>query len=376
MAAAKTPQQPFYTKIAMVLLSIIAITYIAIQGQKILAPLLCSILFAMLLLPLAGFLEKKLRFPRSVAAITSVLLLIASISFVLYVVGSQISNLADDWPMFNKQLAASISNLQHWVAATFHFNIQKQQAYISSATNNLLSSGAAVLSALVTSLSSVMLFLVFVFIDTFFLLFYRRLIVKFLIAVFKEENSTLVYDIIENVQKIVRQYIIGLLIEMAVVATATSTGLLILGAKYAMLLGLITGLFNVIPYIGIFTALSLSVLITFATASSATTILLVAVIIIGIHLIDSNFLFPAIVGSKVRINALITILGAVTGEMVWGIPGMLFAIPVIAIAKIIFDRIESLKPWGLILGDERDEKQLAPLAVQPDSGQKIADKQQ
>ena len=376
MAAAKTPQQPFYTKIAMVLLSIIAITYIAIQGQKILAPLLCSILFAMLLLPLAGFLEKKLRFPRSVAAITSVLLLIASISFVLYVVGSQISNLADDWPMFNKQLAASISNLQHWVAATFHFNIQKQQAYISSATNNLLSSGAAVLSALVTSLSSVMLFLVFVFIDTFFLLFYRRLIVKFLIAVFKEENSTLVYDIIENVQKIVRQYIIGLLIEMAVVATATSTGLLILGAKYAMLLGLITGLFNVIPYIGIFTALSLSVLITFATASSATTILLVAVIIIGIHLIDSNFLFPAIVGSKVRINALITILGAVTGEMVWGIPGMLFAIPVIAIAKIIFDRIESLKPWGLILGDERDEKQLAPLTVQPNSGEKIADKQQ
>jgi predicted PurR-regulated permease PerM len=194
--------------------------------------------------------------------------------------------------------------------------------------------------------------------------------------VFKAENSTLVYDIMENVQKIVRQYIVGLLIEMAVVATATSTGLLILGARYAMLLGLITGLFNVIPYIGIFTALSLSVLITFATASSATTILLVAVIIIGIHLIDSNFLFPAIVGSKVRINALITILGAVTGEMVWGIPGMLFAIPVIAILKIIFDRIESLKPWGLILGDERDEKQPAPLAVQPDSGQKIADKLQ
>ena len=376
MAAAKTPQQPFYTKIAMVLLSIIAITYIAIQGQKILAPLLCSILFAMLLLPLAGFLEKKLRFPRSVAAITSVLLLIASISFVLYIVGSQISNLADDWPMFNKQLGAATGNLQSWVATTFHFNIQKQRAYINSATNNLLSGGAAVLTALVTSLSSVMLFLVFVFIDTFFLLFYRRLIVKFLIAVFKEENSTLVYDIIENVQKIVRQYIIGLLIEMAVVATATSTGLLILGAKYAMLLGLITGLFNVIPYIGIFTALSLSVLITFATASSATTILLVAVIIIGIHLIDSNFLFPAIVGSKVRINALITILGAVTGEMVWGIPGMLFAIPVIAIAKIIFDRIESLKPWGLILGDERDEKQLAPLTVQPNSGEKIAEKQQ
>ena len=85
-----------------------------------------------------------------------------------------------------------------------------------------------------------------------------------------------------------------------------------------------------------------------------------------------RFLFPAIVGSKVRINALFTILGAVTGEMLWGIPGMFLAIPVIAIAKIIFDRIDSLKPWGMILGDERDEKQATPLVVQPDTGDKIA----
>lgn len=372
MPAAKTQSTPFYIKLALVLVSIIASAYIAILGQKILAPLLFSMLFAMLLLPLANFLELKLKLPRSAAAMLSVLMLIASITFIFYEVGYQISNLADDWPMFNKQLTLATNNLQHWVASTFHVNIKKQQTYINDAASSFISTGTVVLSGLVQSISSIMFFLVFIMIDTFFLLYYRRLIVKFLVAVFKEENSVIVYDIIRNVQAIIRNYIIGLLLEMLVVATATSTALLILGARYAILLGLIAGLFNVIPYIGIFTALVISVLITFATATTASTILFVAIIILGIHVVDSNFLFPAIVGSKVRINALITILGAVIGEMLWGIPGMFLAIPVIAIAKIIFDRIESLKPWGLILGDEKDINHPKKLIIHPNTGEKIA----
>ena len=75
------------------------------------------------------------------------------------------------------------------------------------------------------------------------------------------------------------------------------------------------------------------------------------------HLVDSNVLLPMIVGSKVKINALITVLGVIIGEMFWGIPGMFLSIPVIAISKVVFDRIDSLKPWGMLLGDEKDEEQ-------------------
>jgi predicted PurR-regulated permease PerM len=130
--------------------------------------------------------------------------------------------------------------------------------------------------------------------------------------------------------------------------------------KYAILLGLITGLFNVIPYIGILTAMLLSILVTFATAGAAK-LLIVGGTIIGIHLIDANVLLPIIVGSKVRINALITVLGVIVGESIWGITGTFLAIPVIAMTKIIFDRIEPLKPWGMLLGDEKDEKDTIPL---------------
>jgi len=201
-----------------------------------------------------------------------------------------------------------------------------------------------------------LLFLVFTFIYTFLFLVYRSLILKFFVAVFLEHNAAVVHEVAEQVQYIIRKYIVGLLLEMAIVATVVSVTFSIMGIKYAVLLGIITGLFNLIPYIGIFTALIISSLITFATAAVATKVILVAVTLIIVHIIDSNILLPIIVGSKVKINALVTLIGVVLGEMMWGIPGMFLSIPVIAVLKIIFDRVQSLKPWGMLLGDEEMKK--------------------
>ncbi len=354
------PSAPFYTKLAMVLISLIALFYIAIHGKTILAPLVFGLLFAMLLLPLASFMERRLRLPRSLSSILSVLLLLVSINFVLYMVGAQITTLADDWPLFKQQVMTSLGDLQHWISAKFHIRIKQQNTYLDNATSKLLATGSSVLGDAVLSLSSMVLFMVFVMFDTFFLLYYRRLIVKFLVSVFKEDNAVTVYDIIAHIQSRMRQYILGLGLEMIIVAAATFLALMILGVKYALLLGIITGLFNLIPYIGIITAMILSALVTFATAGAAK-VLVVAGVVFGIHLIDANVLLPMIVGSKVRINALITVLGVIVGESIWGITGTFLAIPVIAMTKIIFDRIEPLKPWGMLLGDERDEKEPEPL---------------
>ena len=354
------PSAPFYTKLAMVLISLIALFYIAILGKTILAPLVFGLLFAMLLLPLASSLERKLRLPRSLSSILSVLLLLAATNFVLYMVGAQITTMTDDWPLFKQQVMSSLNDLQHWISAKFHIRIKQQNTYLDNATSKLLATGSSVLGDAVLSLSSLVLFMIFIMFDTFFLLYYRRLIVRFLVSVFKEENAVTVYDIIAHIQSRLRQYILGLALEMVIVSAATFLGLWILGIKYALLLGIITGLFNLIPYIGIITAMLLSALVTFATAGAAK-MLAVAGVVLGIHLIDANVLLPVIVGSKVRINALITVLGVIVGESVWGITGTFLAIPVIAMIKIIFDRIEPLKPWGMLLGDERDEKEPEPL---------------
>ncbi len=347
---------PFYTKLAMVLVSLISLGYIFVLGKEILSPLLYSFLFAILLVPLASGIERKLKVPRSAAAGISVILLLLFIFAILFFVGSQISNLADDWPTFQQEFAITLDNLHTWITQKFNVDTARQITYVHNATDKLLSSSTAIIGKAVLSLSSVLLFMVFVLIDTFFLLFYRRHIIKFLIAVFHEENAVTVHDISSQVQYIIHKYILGLLLEMAIVTAVCCLAFSIIGIKYAILLGFITGIFNIIPYIGIFTSLVLTTLITIGTAASTTTLVLVIATIVGMHLIDSNILLPMIVGSKVKINALITLIGVIVGEMFWGISGMFLSIPVIAICKIIFDRIEDLKPWGLLLGDEKDEK--------------------
>ena len=345
---------PFYTKLAMVLISMLALGYLVIHGKEILSPLIFATLFSIMLLPVAKFFETKCRLPRGAACGVSVILLIAVVGGIFYLVGSQISRLANDWPQLRDQVTTTFANIQNWVAEKYNINTTKQMNYVNSATTKILSgSTVATIGTTVLSVSSMLLFLLFMLIDTFFLLVYRTLLMRFLVAVFKQENSQIVYDVIQNIQYIIRKYITGLILEMLIVATIVCTVFLIGGVKYAFLLGLLTGLFNIIPYIGIFTALLLSSLITFSTAAVGK-VILVAVTILAMHLIDSNILLPVIVGSKVKINALVTVLGVIIGEMLWGIPGMFLSIPVIAMTKIIFDRIESLKPWGILLGD--DEK--------------------
>lgn len=344
--------QPFNIKLVCTLLSLLAIGYLVILGKEILSPFIFACLFSILLLPLAKFLEKKCRFRRNFAAITSVLIMLACISGVFYFLGEQMSKLSGDWPLFKDQLNNSIGDLQVWISHKFHINAAKQLKYVNNATSKIMDNGTEVAGATLVSVSSIIIFFVFTLIYTFFFLLYRGLIMKFLVRVFLEENGDLVHDIIEQVQYIVRKYIVGLLTEMFIIASFTSIVFSFMGVKYALLLGVITGLFNVIPYIGIFTAIIISSLVTFATAAVASKVLWVIVVMVGTHLVDSNVLLPLIVGSKVKINAMITILGVVLGEMIWGISGMFLSIPIIAVLKIIFDRIESLKPWGLILGEE------------------------
>jgi predicted PurR-regulated permease PerM len=77
-----------------------------------------------------------------------------------------------------------------------------------------------------------------------------------------------------------------------------------------------------------------------------------------VEFLNSLILTPYIVGSKVQINALASIVGVFVGGALAGISGMFLSIPVMAIMKAIFDRVDNLKPWGILLGDERKKKKL------------------
>ncbi|WP_410220072.1 AI-2E family transporter [Pedobacter sp.] len=346
---------PFIAHLTLVLLSILMLGYLAILGKSLLAPLLFSLLMALLLLPLTNFLEYKLKFRRSLAAIVAVIAMIAVLYAIIYFFAAQLSELWTDWPLLVNEVTKAFHELQIWISKTFHINTYKQQSYITNTAEKALSSGAVVVGTTLITLSSSLLFLGFTILFTFFLLNYRRLLYGFLTSVFKEEHKEKVNSIVNEIQRIIKKYITGLFIQMLIVTTLMITALSILGVKYAILLGLVAGIFNIIPYLGIATALIISALITFATAGGAQA-LIVVFIFVGIHAIDGNILMPLVVGSKVKINALIAFVGIVVGEMIWGIAGMFLCIPYLAMLKIIFANIDELKAWAILFGEQPKRK--------------------
>jgi predicted PurR-regulated permease PerM len=144
----------------------------------------------------------------------------------------------------------------------------------------------------------------------------------------------------------------GLLFEMAIVSVLTTVGLMIIGVKYAILLGVITGLLNLIPYIGIVIAGVLTIIASLTGTSDLSVIVGILVVNIIVQIVDNNILVPMVVSSKVEINSIASIVGIIIGGAIAGISGMFLAIPVMAILKVIFDRTQSLEPWGYLLGDD------------------------
>jgi len=363
---------PHYAKVAFVLIILISTGYICVLGKDVMAPLVFSFLFAMLLLPLARFLENKCRLPRGVAAMLSVILFTAFVAGIIYVIAMQAGSLANDWPQIKLQISHSIDQLHRWTVNKFHF---QWNAQMMNLTKELNAQAAPVIGTTLIGVTSIVLFLVFIFIDTFFILFYRKVLISFLLKVFSDDREVLVFDVAEQIQFIMKKYISGLFLEMLCVFAIVFGLLSLLGVKYALLLALVTAIFNLIPYVGIFSAMAISALLTLGTLDPAKAAE-VAASIIAVHLIDSNVIMPRIVGSKVRLNALIVVLGVVIGEMIWGISGMFLSIPVLAIVKIVFDRVTDLKPWGLLLGDETEYETtlVHRVAKKSDSPNEAADK--
>ncbi|MEP6750377.1 MAG: AI-2E family transporter, partial [Bacteroidota bacterium] len=338
-----------YIKVTCVLVSIFVVGYLVILGKEILSPLFFAALLAILLLPAATFFERKCKMKKSIAAIVTVLIFLVFAATLFYVLGGQGHALAREWPQFRLQLQSSLTQMQTWVSATLNIELDKQLVYINNASNKFLTNGTTMIGSTLVTLSAILFFVLFTCIYTVFFLRYRSLIRQFFTGIFHKRNMAMVRIIAEEVQSIIRQYILGLLIEMGTVSSVLCVIFSVVGIPYGILLGLLGGLLNLIPYLGIFITLIISVLITFAMAGISKVFLVVGILVIT-HLLDSNLLFPWIVGSKVRINPMAMIAGVVTGGMIWGVSGMFLSIPVMAIVKIICDRVEALKPWGVLLG--------------------------
>lgn len=342
---------PFVARLALVIISIIGLGYLIKLGQSILAPFFLAFLLAMLFVPFSNFLEKKLRFARTISTFVSVIIMMGILAGLIYFFGTQLASFSNDVPHLERQFTQVFTNLQHWISKTFNVNTKEQFEYLNQAMNKLLSSSGLILTFTLGIFSSGLGFFFFCILFFIFILNYRRLLNQFIIKVFDDKHEGKVREIVGEVQSMTKNYIFGLCIQIIIVSTLTSIMLSIVGVKYAILLGVLTGVLNVIPYIGILISLVISCFIAFATGAPSDCIYVI-IGYIAVHAIDGNLILPFVVGSKVKINALFSFIGILVGEHLWGISGMFLCIPAMAILKIIFERVHGLYAWGMLLGEE------------------------
>lgn len=344
-------EQPFYIRLSFRLLLILLIGFLIYQEKVVLVPLYFSVLLSILLLPLSNFLE-RLKFPKAIAGLVSVLLALIVIGGIVWFLSKQLTGFLKDIPSIKSHINEHFITIQSWVEQKFNISTEQQSVFINNARQGAKLNGSSYIGQTFLTVSQTILLIVLVAIYSFLILYYRHLIRKVIFALYSSSDQKKVQEVIQKSKSIVQKYMQGLVIEMLIVAIANSALLFFLGLRYAIFLGVFAAILNIVPYIGIFTGMLFTVLVTLSTPASMHQIIWVVIGMEIIHFVDANFLMTKIVGSRVKINALMTILGAVAGGALIGIPGIFLALPTIAILKIIFDLVDDLKPWGMLLGDE------------------------
>ena len=350
MDANKSLKLPFYIKATILLVGLFVFISMLYIAQEILLPLIFSVMIAVLLHPIVNFFV-RMKINRVVAIIFTLFLTVLITASLAALIFRQASIFAETWPILLDKLSKTLNEFTHWGSRYFDLNQWKVNRWITNAkTESLTVSGAQVGQTMFAVGNAIMIMLL-IPVYVFILLYYKKLLIEFIHRVFMRSDQKRISNIISETKTVIQRYLAGLVIEAVIVGILNITALFALGIEYAILLGIIGALLNVIPYIGGLVAVALPMAVALATKSSGMYAFYVLGIYYIIQVIDNNLIVPLIVSSKVKINALFAIIVVFAGNALWGISGMFLSIPLLAIVKVIFDHIEPLKPWGFLLGD-------------------------
>ena len=340
---------PFYAKASLLVLGLYAFISMLFIAQDIILPLIYATILAISINPAVNFLvNNKMNRAMSITVVLTIVFLLVSTLIVL--LSSQADLLSQAYPQLVVKFQTIFNDSIAWVAGYFHISAKKINDWIANGSEELLNNSGSAIGSTLTTMGGFLSVAFLTPVYIFMLLLYKTHLVTFIHRLFGDNNGNKVTDILIKTKTIVQSYLVGLFLEFAIVATLNSICLLILGIKYAILFGILGALLNVIPYIGGIIAVGLYMLVALVTKSPIYAFYVLVLYTI-IQFIDNHYIIPKIIGSKVKLNALICLIAVFCGAALWGVPGMFLSIPLTAIIKLIFDNIDSLKSWGFLLGD-------------------------
>lgn len=350
----KSPKRSYALDLASSLFALVLIIALMYVSQGVLLPILFATLISISLFPMARFFE-RLRLGKAFSALLSVLIAIAIISAVMWFIVHQSIIIGKNATAITDKVLSVLEEGQVWLDDQFGVGRNQVMEKLREQGNKTLENAGGVVTATFGSIGNMIAGAVLVPLYAFFMLYYRDFFREFFFKAFKSTPQRKVNEVLNKVYEVVQSYLVGLATVMGIVAILNTAGLMVLGIDYAWFFGSLAALLMLLPYIGIAIGSILPALFALAVKDSAW----YAVGVVGwfqfVQFLEGNIITPNIVGSKVSINPLMAIIGILLGGMLFGLAGLILALPFIATLKVIFDAIPSMEAFGFLIGEPEKE---------------------
>ncbi|MBD3616967.1 MAG: AI-2E family transporter [Gracilimonas sp.] len=342
---------PFWLKSTLILIGLSLLFVVMSYGKFILMPLAFSAFFAMLLSPLVKIFENW-KLGRAFSIILTLLIILIVFAGILSLISAQFIQFSERIPEVTEKLKAVSTNAIIFLEESVGISQEEQSEYLRQGVNNLIDQSGNYVSSIVSATTNAFTVMTLMPIFIFFMLYYQELFRTFFRKLFEVKGkSSRVDQLLDRVQGVTQNYLVGMLTVIGILAVLNTTGLFIIGLEHALFFGVFASLLAIIPYIGIIIGALPPLLFAFLLTDSLLTPILVVVVFGIVQFLEGNFITPRVVGSKVSINPFVAIVALIIGGELWGISGMILFVPLIGILKVVFDQIPEMKPYGYLLGN-------------------------
>ena len=342
-------------KTIKILLLVFLSALILYHGRPFLVPLAFAALLAMLLLPLSEKLESW-GVNKAISKVLSILVIVLFFAGIIALLAWQVSDMSQNALEIEKSINAKVQQVREYITNTLGIPQQKQQEILQKQQQSSGSKLSATISGAFASVGTLLTNFLLILVYIFLFMYFRAHLKKFVLKLVPPQETANANRIMQNSRKVAQKYITGMMLMIVGLWIMYSIGFAIAGVKNFFFFAILCGLLEIVPFVGNLIGNVLTVVVTLAQGGSMNVVLGILITYALVQFIQSYILEPVVVGSEVSIHPVFTIIGIILGEFLWGIPGMILAIPIMGIIKIVCDHIEPLKPFGFLIGEEKKKR--------------------
>jgi predicted PurR-regulated permease PerM len=318
-------------------------------ASSVLVTLIVSVLLAYFLDPLVTWMESW-HIPRALGSLLVVLLSLALLMIMGWTLVERVDQFGRDWPSYRAPLRAA-ANVVSNKLETFEAHVSEIEPGGDRTGQRIVEVAEShpVRNALLSKLNSLYSFILaatFVPFLLFFMLAAKRQVWHATMQLFPATERTGVKQTLQDISLVLRSYVIGTALVGLILIGASWMFFLVIGLEFPFLTALLSGTFNLIPYLGVVLSWLPPLLIGLKQFHKVEPFLGIFFVLTLLHLVAANLLVPALVGWRVRLNALALTLSLLFWGWLWGGMGLVLAIPITAVIKVICDHVESMQPVG------------------------------